>query len=57
MADRYIVATESAPLSNHQAAKLYRLTGYRQRAVLAGSGSLGQMQDLANELNGETDAH
>lgn len=53
MSDRYIVATDGPALSQHQAARLYRLTGYRDRAELAGQGSLNQMQALADRLNGE----
>lgn len=56
MTDRYIVATDTPALSEYTPARLYRLTGYRSRAELAGSGNLSQMQNLADELNGATDA-
>lgn len=47
----YIVATDMPAQSRHQAARLYRLTGDRNRAELAGQGSVEQMQALADELN------
>ena len=48
---KYFVATDGPALSRNQAAKLYRLTGYANRAVLAASGTVEQMQTLADELN------
>lgn len=47
----YVVATDSPQVSRHQPARPYRLTGYRDQAVLAGSGTVEQMQVLADELN------
>lgn len=52
MTERYIVTTDRAAITTMQPARLYRLTGYH-RAELAAEGTLGQMQTLANELNGE----
>lgn len=50
---KYIVTTsKESPIWNTPAA-LYKLTGYRNRATLAATGTLVQMQDLADELNGE----
>lgn len=51
MTDRYIVATDTPPHSQHTPARLYRLTGCMHRAELAGQGNLEQMQALANRLN------
>jgi len=48
---RYIVATDRPTLTSMQPARLYRETGYRDRAELAGTGTLEQMQQLADELN------
>jgi hypothetical protein len=47
----YIVACDSEPLSEHSPARLYQHTGHRNRAVLKATGSLGQIQHLADELN------
>lgn len=54
MTVRYIVATDKFVYSGHQEAKLYKLTGYQNRAILAGTGSVAQMQELADQLNKET---
>jgi len=51
---RYIVATETTVLSGRQPARLYKITGYRSRAELAASGTVDQMQALADDLNGES---
>ena len=51
MPEQYIVATDTPAHSQHAPARLYRLTGYRDRAELAGQGSLDQMQTLADRLN------
>lgn len=48
---QYIVACDSEPLSEHSPARLYQLSGYRNRAVLQATGTLDQMQHLADELN------
>lgn len=53
MSDRYIVATDTPPMSDVQPARLYRLDG--DHAVLAGQGTTDQMRTLAHELNGDTD--
>ena len=50
---KYFVATDGPALSRHQSAKLYRLTGYANHAVLEASGTAEQMQTLADELNEE----
>lgn len=51
---KYFVAVDSfAVLTRQQSAKLYKLTGYRNQAVLAASGTVGQMQELADVLNSE----
>lgn len=51
---KYIVAVDSfAILTRQQSAKLYKLTGYRNQAVLAASGTVSQMQELADALNTE----
>ena len=56
MSDRYIVATDrDFFFTGMQPAKLYKLTGCRNRAVLAGTGTVDQMQALADKLNGEVD--
>jgi hypothetical protein len=52
MPDRYIVATDGPAHSRFTPAKLYKLTGHHNRAELAGSGTLEQIQVLADELNG-----
>ena len=52
-ASRYIVATDGMVLTQTQQARLYRETGYRARAELAATGTVAQMQQLADELNGE----
>lgn len=52
---QYIVATDAPAQSRHAAARLYRLTGYRSRAELSASGSLEQMEALAERLNGQAD--
>lgn len=51
---KYIVTTDShAFLTRNQPAKLYKITNYRDRAILAATGTLEQMQDLADSLNDE----
>jgi hypothetical protein len=56
MSERYIVATDrDFFFTGMQPAKLYKLTGCRNRAVLAGTGTVDQMQALADKLNGEVD--
>ena len=49
---RYIVATDGMVLTQTQQARLYRETGYRSRAELVATGTVEQMQQLADELNG-----
>lgn len=52
MSPRYIVATDTPLLSGLQAARLYKLEGAGDRAVLSAQGDAQQMQALADELNG-----
>ena len=51
MPEQYIVATDTPAHSQYTPARLYRLTGYRNRAELAGEGTITQMQQLADNLN------
>ena len=48
----YIVATDTPPSSDRTPARLYRTTTPGE-AVLAASGTVQQMRDLAAELNQE----
>ena len=55
MATEYIVATDGPALVATTPARLYRGSGYRDRYELAATGTLAQMQALADELNGASD--
>lgn len=54
MADRYVFTTENALVSGAQPAKLYKLSGTPNHAVLAAHGTVDQMHEMADRLNGET---
>lgn len=52
---RYFVVTDGPALSANQTAQLYRATGRRCWVELVGTGTVEQMQRLADELNGAED--
>lgn len=50
----YIVCTDSPVVSGGQPAKLYKLEDFRKdKAIHAASGTVSQMQEIADRLNGE----
>jgi hypothetical protein len=54
-APKYIVATDrDGFFTRNQPAKLYKWEGYQNRYVLAGSGTVKQMEELAEQLNTES---
>lgn len=50
----YVFTTDTALLTGAQPAKLYKLSGAPNHAVLAAHGTVDQMQEMAERLNGET---